>query len=233
MIPVAIFCRPPAPGRVKTRLARAIGDARAASLYAAFLSDTIERCRSIASLEPELWVAGDPRDPALAPAGASLRRREQTEGDLGVRMSAAIESAIAVAGAGLVVGSDAPTVPAALLDLAVHALDSNDAVFGPAADGGFYLVAARTGLGAVFRGVRWSTSHALADSLERARAASLRVARLPPWYDVDTVRDLALLALHLRLDPSAAPATARALVEPVEPIAHPAPRARDFPRGEG
>lgn len=196
---LALFGKPIVPGRVKTRLAPALGEAGAAALYGAFLEDVVARAGALAP--PTLWVAGDPAHPSLP----DLPRRAQEGRDLGARMEHALASGLARADAVLLVGTDVPTLPARLLRRAAAALRKREVVFAPSHDGGYVLVGARRPLR--FGDVRWSSPHALADSLRAAPDAAL----VEPWYDVDTPRDLALLRAHLALDPAAAPRTARAL----------------------
>ncbi len=89
----------------------------------------------------------------------------------------------------IVIGSDIPGVRRHHIARAFAALGRHDAVFGPAEDGGFWLVGLRhrppVGM---FKGVRWSTSHVLADSL--ATMPDLSVALIDRLHDVDTVQDL-------------------------------------------
>lgn len=202
-VPLVIFARAPRPGATKTRLIGALGAERAARLYAAFVTD-VRRKGDLAGLREQLWVAHpDDVDAYEAP-------RLQRGADLGARMSHALGDALERADRALLIGTDSPTLPAAYLRLAADALDAADVVFGPSADGGYYLIGARGSAPALGgASVRWSTPHALADS--RAKVAGRRVATLPPWYDVDTPEDLRLLRVHLALDPRAAPATAAAL----------------------
>jgi len=215
-----VFAKPPTPGRVKTRLAEAVGHPAAASLYSAFVADVIDRVRSVSALRPRLAVDGQPDHPAIVALSCGLPRVAQIEGDLGRRMHEVLRQAVEAEGVGLVVGTDAPTLPAHYLEAAVTALESGDydVVLGPAADGGYYLVAARDRVPDVFEHVRWSTSHTLRDTLVQAAAAQHRVHLLPPWYDVDTPQDLALLRLQLALRPAMAPATSHVLrCEPLTP----------------
>jgi len=201
--PVLVFARAPRPGGTKTRLIPRVGAEGAATLYAAFVTD-VRRTVDLAGLAAQVWVAD--RDDAAAYDAPRVQRGD----DLGARMSHALTDALDRADRALLIGTDAPTLPAAYLGRAARALDVADVVFGPSADGGYYLIGARGRAPALGGGgVRWSTRHALADSL--ARVDGRRVAMLPPWYDVDTPEDLRLLRLHLALDPRAAPATARAL----------------------
>jgi hypothetical protein len=183
---------------------------RAAALHAAFLEDTLATCGR-AGFDVTLWSAGAPDDPDLLAHARGLPTRAQGEGDLGARMSRTLAHEIARSGAGLVVGSDAPTLPASYLELARDALRGRDAVVGPAADGGYWLVGASRRVPPIFEQIRWSTRHVLDDTRAAARAAGIDLALLPPWYDVDDAADLALLHAHLSVAPRAAPATARCL----------------------
>jgi rSAM/selenodomain-associated transferase 1 len=221
---LAVFGRAPVAGRAKTRLAEApgaggavLGAEGAARLYAAFLADTLRTAARVTAsgyADVTLWVAGAPDDAALraVPGVAALPCVAQPELELGARMRAALDAGVASHGRALVVGSDAPTLPAATLRAACAALEHADIVFVPAADGGYVLVGARAPLPPeVFAGARLSTRHALADTRAGARRAGLSAACVAPWYDVDTPDDLRLLRLHLTLAPEAAPHSARAL----------------------
>ncbi len=195
MIGVLVFAKAPVAGKVKTRLAPSLGLAGAATLYAAMLADTVD---SLAGFETNLWYLGEP--------GPSFGHRVHAQrGDtLGDRMTHAISAMCEIYEAAIVVGSDAPTLPIRAVHSAVAALQTDDVVYGPSADGGYYLVGSRTRL--ELKGVRWSTSHALADSEARNPGT-----RIEPWYDVDTPADLTLLQAHLSVDRNAAPRTAAVL----------------------
>ena len=130
-------------------------------------------------------------------ASTPLRFAPQVQSsDLGARLDAALRE-VFVAGhrRAAVVGSDVPDLDAATIQRAFSALDDRtDAVFGPAADGGYYLL----GLGAappagLFSGVAWSSAAVLQQSLANARRCGLSVAApatLPTLADIDTVHDL-------------------------------------------
>jgi glycosyltransferase A (GT-A) superfamily protein (DUF2064 family) len=89
----------------------------------------------------------------------------------------------------MVVGTDIPDISGDILRTVGALLDTYDVVFGPVIDGGYYLVAVKRPHRCLFTGIAWSTSTVLAQSLERARGASLSVAPLeavPCLVDVDT-----------------------------------------------
>ena len=89
----------------------------------------------------------------------------------------------------MIVGSDAPTLPAEHLQ---EILESpSDVTLGPTEDGGYYAIACRMPLpDAVFRGVRWSTEHTLGDTVHAAKECGLTVGLGREWWDVDTPEDL-------------------------------------------
>jgi hypothetical protein len=212
VIPLAVYARAPLPGVAKTRLAPALGPDGAATLYAAFIDDTLATCVRVAEVSPSVWVAGDPDEPSVAGRCGTLPRSRQAEGDLGARMGATLDEQIQSHRAGIVIGSDSPTLPAAYLGRAAALLAAGAAVvLGPSADGGYYLVGACGCVPPILDGVRWSSPHTLADTVRACRNARIEPRFLPPWYDVDTPEDLRLLRAHLAVRPRAAPATARSL----------------------
>ena len=202
-----VFARAPVPGACKTRLVPLLGEVGAARLYRAFLDDVL-RTGVASGFAVELWCAGDADDRDLAELSArhGACRKRQAEGDLGARMGHALEEARGRHERALLIGSDAPTLPVRLLRGAAAALERAPTVFGPSADGGYWLVGA-AGNVPRFDGVRWSTPHALADTLDRNRRAAL----LEAWYDVDEPEDLRLLRAHLAVEADIAPATRAAL----------------------
>lgn len=211
-----LFAKRPAPGRVKTRLAAAVGPEPACALYRAFLADELARLARFATrARVELRAEGpgafdDPPPPAAA------RVVEQGPGDLGARLARAFDAAFAAGDAPVVaLGADAPTLPDATVDAAFAALEEPGAglCVAPARDGGYVLVGLARRCAALFRDVPWGGPRVLATTLERARAAGLAARLLPPGDDVDDVEGLARLAAALA-DPATrarAPRTAERL----------------------
>lgn len=175
-------------GRVKTRLAREIGAGRAAQLFRQMTAHTLAVSgsgpwRSIVALDPPKDVIGFSR------LHGGVDVMPQASGDLGARMAAAMEAA--PAGPVVVIGADAPGMRPAHLHAAFAALKRCDAVFGPAADGGYWLIGLARWRRAprLFDGVRWSSEHALDDTIA-SLPGEFRVARLDRLTDVDTAEDL-------------------------------------------
>lgn len=207
-VTICVFARPPVPGHTKTRLARTIGDARAAALAAAFLADTWALVRSLPWARPVIASTGA-IDPALAP-GAPVW--PQGDGPLDARLERVLGRALAESpGGAIALGADSPGLPRALLDDAHAALRSGAAALGPADDGGFYLLGLhRCPLG-LLRDVPWSAADTGAAVAARLRAHRIEVATLGRWFDVDHGDDLPRLRALLAADPARAPATAAAL----------------------
>jgi len=191
---VAVFARCPVPGRVKTRLARDVGDEAACALYRAMVMDSISAVRAC-GLSLFLFYDG-PAASGLPPEWSEMADLvfSQEGESLGERMHAAFERSFA-AGADNVIltGSDIPGIDADLLQSAMVALEHADAVFSPALDGGYCLVAAnRENFDSrIFEGIPWSTTRVLDMTVAACSAANLSYCLLEPRQDIDTMGDLA------------------------------------------
>src|SRR5262249_49411821 len=97
----------------------------------------------------------------------------------------------------VVVGTDSPTLPVEHVEQAFVELEDADVVLGPAFDGGYYLVSCGPRRPPIFEGMAWSTDRVLADTVAALADPRWRLAVLPPWYDVDTPADWAMLCGHL------------------------------------
>jgi rSAM/selenodomain-associated transferase 1 len=190
-----IFAREPRAGYVKSRLAAALGVEVAAKAYRELIDATMEyavaaRTQGIAAAI-EVWCTPDPASPYFRWLAErdGVELRAQCDGDLGIRMSAAIADALTRAPAAILIGTDCPAQGVAALAAAAAALADADVVLGPAEDGGFVLVGTR--IPVRFDGVRWSTPHTLRDTQAALARANIRWTELPVSWDVDEPADLA------------------------------------------
>jgi uncharacterized protein len=195
---LVIFARAPQAGRVKRRLAREIGLMAAARFYRATLANQIRRLASDHRWTVWLFVTPDRSlaHPAWRGAVARSRRRPQGAGDLGQRMK--LPFRVLPAGPVVLVGSDIPALRAGHIARAFRLLGQHDLVFGPASDGGFWLVGARRLKPlprTLFAGVRWSTAQALADTLA-GLPAGISTGLADMLDDVDDVHDLRRLQIR-------------------------------------
>jgi rSAM/selenodomain-associated transferase 1 len=182
----------PRPGRVKTRLGRDIGMVAAAWW---FRHQTRRLIRQLQDPRWALVLAVSPDREGLASRvwPAHLPRIAQGQGDLGARMARAMRRS--GPGPVCVIGADIPGITRAHVARAFGALGAADAVFGPAPDGGYWLVGlkrTRVLPAGLFRDVRWSSLHALADTC--ASIADLKIAFVDTLQDVDTACDLRMTA---------------------------------------
>jgi rSAM/selenodomain-associated transferase 1 len=214
-----LFARAPVAGTVKTRLAGVLGPEGAARLYRAFLEDAA-RVYAGTGWTAVLYADPDPDEKILTAIFARpWTRAAQASGDLGFRLASAFEAERARgASAVLAVGSDHPALPRrSLAELFQAVEEGEDVAVIPARDGGYCAIALapRAAISAVFDDIPWSSAGTLAATVDRARAAGLRVALTAPAYDVDRPEDLQTLARDLaRRDPADDDyphATARAL----------------------
>ncbi|MDT0681287.1 TIGR04282 family arsenosugar biosynthesis glycosyltransferase [Roseicyclus sp. F158] len=183
---VVLMLKEPRPGRVKTRLARDIGRIEAAWWMRRQIARVLRRL-SDPRWDLELAVAPDG---ALASRvfPAHLPRRPQGRGDLGARMARILADGT---GPVIVVGGDIPALDRRHVAEAFRVMRAADVAIGPASDGGYWLIgrSARRGLPiGAFGKVRWSTSHALEDTLQTLEGR--RVAMLETLRDVDAAADL-------------------------------------------
>lgn len=188
---LVVLARAPELGRVKTRLAREIGEAAALQAYRELGTAVLGAVGRLGDCD--LVVAYTPADrkgPVRAWLGPAPGYEPQREGDLGARMLGAIASRFAAGAAKvLVIGTDCPDLDPELLEAAFAQLDRSDAVLGPAADGGYYLVGMKRPIPEVFQGIPWSTPATLSATLARAAAAGISVALLEERRDIDTAAD--------------------------------------------
>lgn len=192
---VLVFAKAPQPGNVKTRLIPLLGSEGAAALHARLVEHTLAVAN--VALRGSLELHGAPADDDFlrycsAQYGATLV--EQSGTDIGERMHAAFARVLANGCSGAVlVGSDSPALTPRHLKLALRALDSNDAVFAPAEDGGYVLI----GLGRLdvrlFEGISWGGPTVMDETRVRLRMLEWR------WHELETLWDVDRPADHERL----------------------------------
>ena len=186
---VLIFAKPPVMGLAKTRLARALeSPAEARRIACACTALTLRaatdpRWMTRLHLAPDVWLTR--RLPLFPP---HLPRHTQGRGDLGERLKVGVTAA--PCGDVILLGTDTPGLTTALIWQAFRALRRHDAVFGPARDGGFWLMGLRRGHRPpdVFNPVRWSSAHTLAD-ITANLGPRARIHHLPTLIDIHTATD--------------------------------------------
>jgi hypothetical protein len=197
-----------APGRAKTRLVPPLTFDEAAALNTAFLQDVADNV--LLAARHAAQPAGIAGYAAYGPPGSESFFSRTLPGTIGLIgawlpnfgdcLFHTIGEMLARGhGSAVVLNSDSPTLPTALLveTAAVLARPGNRAVLGPSNDGGYYLLGLKVAHRRMFDDIAWSTEHVAEQTLERAREIGLEVHRLPVWYDVDDVAGLRRLYSEL------------------------------------
>lgn len=185
---LVVFAKKPIMGRVKTRLGRDIGIQLATQFYRRNLADLLlrlgsdSRWRSWLALSPDKTIHGRPFWPK------SFTAVKQGKGNIGERMSRVMTDV--PRGPLIIIGTDIPKIRPDHIQTAFKAVGNHDVVFGPAQDGGYWLVGARRSphIPELFKNIRWSTKFCLSDSLAKAKQKKLKVALLETLEDVDDGR---------------------------------------------
>jgi hypothetical protein len=185
---LGIFAKQPIPGQVKTRLCPPLTPELAARLYQCSLQETAHLAE-LGDWCTVLFYQGDRR--FFDRNFPDLPLAEQTGNDLGERLAQAFASRFASGAQQVVIiGSDSPDLPAAIIRQAFAGLNDHDAVLAPAGDGGYVLIGLRHPAPGLFRNIPWSTGEVLTATRKRMLDMQLSCLELPGWHDVDDVASL-------------------------------------------
>jgi rSAM/selenodomain-associated transferase 1 len=225
---IGVMAKAPRPGFSKTRLCPPLRPEQAARLSAAFLRDITENI-TLAARQTAItgYVAYAPAgqealfDGVLASrtglllADGSPLMPSNVQGFGRCLLHAILAMLARGHGAAVVLNSDSPTLPTALLARtgALLAADGDRVVLGPADDGGYYLLGMKAAHAHLFADIAWSTYSVAETTRTRATELGLEVAVLPAWYDVD---DQA--ALNRLLDETAMPQVSNGLIPYAAPF---------------
>ena len=189
-----LLTRYPEAGRVKSRLIPALGAEGAAALQRRLLLRTFRAALAacaVAGVELEIRFAGGDVKALRNWLGDGFLCRPQSEGDLGQRMANAFADSFAEGSQGtIVIGSDCPELTAERLAAAFERLALATVVFGPAYDGGYYLIGLTRLFPELFEDIPWGTGTVLADSKRALATRNMAPAILEPLGDLDVPDDL-------------------------------------------
>ncbi|WP_414564049.1 MULTISPECIES: TIGR04282 family arsenosugar biosynthesis glycosyltransferase [unclassified Anabaena] len=189
-----IFTRYPEPGKTKTRLIPALGDAGAANLQRQMTENTIFQVQELQKTTDISWevrFAGGNLQLMQDWLGTDSVYQPQGEGDLGDRMTRSLVHAFQCGAIQVVIiGIDCPGVNPQILTQAFEKLNTYDLVLGPAIDGGYYLVGLCRLIPELFANINWGTSQVLQQTVEIADKLKISLTYLPALADVDLPEDL-------------------------------------------
>ncbi len=184
-----VFIKNPRKGKVKTRLAKTVGDQKALDVYRTLLSHTIKTAVSVKSRR-QVWYSDfiDVQDDINEP---EFEKYLQKGDNLGNRMNYAFNRGFKAGHQKIVIiGSDCPGITPQIIERAFHELESRQVVLGPSEDGGYYLLGMNRHCPEVFAGVSWSTDQVLAQTISNIESNNLSHTMLPVLNDIDTAEDL-------------------------------------------
>jgi rSAM/selenodomain-associated transferase 1 len=187
-----IFSKAPEPGHVKTRLIPALGAAGAAQLYTDLLNACLDMSVSAGLCPVALCCSPSSSHAHFRQLQEHYRVEllQQANGDLGQRMSRAMQFELRHSCPVLLVGADCPSLCAGDLESAIEQLLSGvDVVLGPSHDGGYYLVGMHTHQPALFEDIPWGTPAVLEHTRRHMQALGLHCYYLPLRSDLDTAAD--------------------------------------------
>lgn len=190
---VAVFVKAPEMGRVKTRLARWVGEARACRLYRSFTADVLDTVSGVGGDIRVFFHPPHARKCIVRWLGTEYDLSPQRGKDLGERMAQAFAALFREGyGRAVLIGTDFPDLPGAILREALDSLDRSDAVIGPAADGGYYLIGFQAGRfrPGVFRRMPWGGAGVYGRTCAAMDREKLTRHTLPSWRDIDEPADL-------------------------------------------
>lgn len=192
---VLVFTKVPEVGEVKTRLIPALGAEGATQLYSHLLHRLLDWLTSTTDYPLQLWVSpsiGHPLIQTLAEEYA-LTLHAQQGVDLGERMYHAANRALQQHQKVVLLGVDCPALKAEYLDQTFAWLEREDAVLGPAEDGGYVLLGLKTAAPQLFKGHNWGAADVAETTRAALRGLGWRWGELPPLWDLDRPEDLSRL----------------------------------------
>jgi rSAM/selenodomain-associated transferase 1 len=184
---IAVFAKAPVAGAVKTRLVPVLGEEGAARLHMRLLRHALATARETRPALLQLWCSPDASHPFFAECASrfSAELRVQQGANLGERMAHAFTGHAPL----VLIGSDCPSLRASHLAQAWSALQSNDAVFAPAEDGGYVLVGLARPAPSLFDAIAWGQGDVMRETRARVAAAGVKCVELETLWDIDRPED--------------------------------------------
>ena len=184
---IIVFVRTPELGKVKTRLAKAIGDQAALTIYKLLLKHTATVLHEL-SFDKVVYYSEKIENNDFWKASL-FEKKLQKGADLGERMQQAFETAFDRGYKKvLIIGSDLFELTSTLIISALEALETYDISIGPSLDGGYYLLGMKELHPAVFKNKKWGTDSVLENTLQDLKQQNVKL--LEALNDIDTFEDL-------------------------------------------
>jgi len=183
-----IIAKYPEKGKVKTRV-RGLSDDQRVELYEKLLNLTMEKLSSVPGVDTFIAFAPDSAEEYFKHFGVKLIPLPGS--DLGAGMFQAFDRVFSEGyKKAALAGADIPDLSPAIILNAMGLLSTYDLVFGPAKDGGYYLVGMRMLIKEVFEDVPWSSDQTLNKSLDQAKKFNYSIGFTDTLSDIDTIEDV-------------------------------------------
>ncbi|GJM16820.1 MAG: hypothetical protein DHS20C13_21470 [Thermodesulfobacteriota bacterium] len=190
-----VFLKYPEAGKVKTRLAKDLGDQRAAEIYSEMSLEIINNVLDTSSYNTIIFY-----DPPEKEKENEIRnwigKKEvqylpQVGNTLGDKISNAFKEVFSSKSKrAVIIGTDCTDVTSETITQAIKSLTDVDVVLGPAVDGGYYLLGLNNHTPEIFKGIKWSTESVLNQTIEKIKENKLSYELLNTLQDIDTLDDL-------------------------------------------
>lgn len=191
---IIVFLKYPEPGKVKTKLAKTLGDKPAAEFYKCCTEYTLMQLKNIHNSKSEILIFysnDSPKAKINNWLGNELKTFEQHGNDLGEKMYNAFQRVFNLNyKKAIIVGTDLPDISNQLIQKTIYELEINDYVIGPAEDGGYYLLGMNSLQKSLFENINWSTKTVFEDTLNKLYILSGKVKVLEKLNDIDTEEEL-------------------------------------------
>ncbi len=185
-----VFTRNLLEGKVKTRIAKKLGDETALAVYRHLLENTMKLTSAInADIQVAVYYSEFIEKVDQWPA--KIRKERQKGDDLGMRMGNAMSHELSQnAKQVCIIGCDVLNLSENMIHTAFSLLKSYDVVIGPASDGGYYLLGMNNFHNGLFERLKWGTNTVLNDTIHRIESLGMSYVLLPELNDVDEVQDI-------------------------------------------
>lgn len=182
-----IFIKNPELGKVKTRLAKTVGDEKALAIYMALMEHTRKIAEAL-PVERHLFYSQEinERDDWRVD---KFQKALQIEADLGAKMATAFHTVFKTNEKVVIIGSDCASLTPEIVQTAFSKLEDYPFVIGPAMDGGYYLLGMNQFTPTVFHDIAWSTEIVLSTTIDRIEKLNKSYYLLPELSDIDYEED--------------------------------------------
>jgi rSAM/selenodomain-associated transferase 1 len=181
-----LFVRNAVLGKVKTRIAKRVGEHEALMIYKNLLESTLNVALPV---KGDKFIFYSDYIEEFDHVTFQFAKEKQEGEDLGLRMLNAFKKINMTHDKIILIGSDCPYISSPVLEEAFIALDDNEVVLGPAEDGGYYLIGMRRIVEEIFIGLPWSQSNLLDETVKILTALKIEYSLLKPLADIDTIED--------------------------------------------